>query len=107
MSLTMLVDTPSGTEQDVMQLVPEQLERVINSTIFKRSRRLRHFLRFAVEQTLRGRPEVLKEYSIGLEVFGKPETFDPRLDSIVRVEARRLRLMVDRYYASEGRHDPV
>lgn len=92
---------------DLMEAIPAQLERVVGSAIFKRSRRLRHFLRFAVEQTLQGRQDVLKEYSIGLEVFGKPETFDPRLDSIVRVEARRLRLMVDRYYATEGRNDGI
>lgn len=49
----------------------------------------------------------MKEYLVGVEVFNKLETFDPRIDSIVRVEARRLRSKLDRYYQTEGREDPV
>jgi serine/threonine-protein kinase len=49
----------------------------------------------------------LKEYLVGVEVFNKLETFDPRIDSIVRVEARRLRSKLERYYQTEGRDDEV
>jgi hypothetical protein len=84
-----------------------QLKKMLQSESFARSRRLRRFLRFCVEQTLLDQTENLKEYSIGLEVFEKPESFDPRMDSIVRVVARRLRSMVDHYYSIEGKDDPV
>jgi hypothetical protein len=63
---------------------------------------LRHFLEFTVSKAMRGEVDGLKEYSIGVEVFAKPDTFDPRLDSIVRVEARRLRAAVERHYATDG-----
>src|SRR6266851_6724997 len=82
-----------------------QLKKMLQSESFARSRRLRRFLRFSVEQTLLQQTENLKEYSIGLEVFEKPESFDPRMDSIVRVVARRLRMMVDRYYETDGAAD--
>ena len=84
-----------------------QLKKMLQSEAFARSRRLRRFLRFCVEQTLLDQTENLKEYSIGLEVFEKPESFDPRMDSIVRVVARRLRSMVDYYYQNEGKDDPI
>jgi hypothetical protein len=64
-------------------------------------------LRFIVEEALGGRAERLKEYILGVEVFGRPNWFDPRLDSIVRVEARRLRAALETYYADEGRADAV
>jgi TolB-like protein len=60
-----------------------------------------------VEQCLEGRQNSLKEYLVGVEVFNKLETFDPRIDSIVRVEARRLRSKLERYYDTEGRDDQV
>jgi serine/threonine-protein kinase len=65
------------------------------------------FLRFTVEQALAGRGEELKEYRIGLEVFDKDASFDPRIDPIVRVEARRLRSKLKRYYETEGKDEPV
>jgi TolB-like protein len=60
-----------------------------------------------VEQCLDGRQNALKEYLVGVEVFNKLETFDPRIDSIVRVEARRLRSKLERYYQTEGREDNI
>ena len=55
-----------------------------------------------MEQCLEGRQNSLKEYLVGVEVFNKMETFDPRIDSIVRVEARRLRSKLERYYRRRG-----
>ncbi len=89
------------------EMVSAQLRKILQSAVFGRSRRLRRFLRFSVEQTLLQQTENLKEYSIGLEVFEKPESFDPRMDSIVRVVARRLRMLVERYYQTEGAADSV
>lgn len=84
-----------------------QMERMLASKLFKGSRRLSRFLRFTVEQTLAGERDRLKEYCIGLEVFEKPESFDPRMDSIVRVMARRLRILVNTYYQTDGREDTI
>jgi len=87
--------------------VVNQLDKVLSSATFIRSKRLGRFLRFTVEQCLDGRQNSLKEYLVGVEVFNKLETFDPRIDSIVRVEARRLRSKLERYYQTEGRDDHV
>jgi TolB-like protein len=87
--------------------VHAELDRVLSSATFIRSKRLGRFLRFTVEQCLEGRQNALKEYLVGVEVFNKMESFDPRIDSIVRVEARRLRSKLERYYQTEGREDNI
>lgn len=65
------------------------------------------FLRFAVERALDGRGGELKEYLVGVEIFDRDESFDPRVDPIVRVEARRLRAKLKSYYEKEGREDSL
>src|SRR5678815_4062136 len=65
------------------------------------------FLRLAVERTLEGKGDELKEYLVGVEVFDRRQSYDPRVDPIVRVEARRLRAKLKSYYATIGRSDPV
>ena len=72
------------------ETVRAQVEKIPSSRGFSRSARLSRFLKFAVEQTLAGHAEHLKEQSIGLEVFERKIDYDPRIDPIVRVEARRL-----------------
>jgi hypothetical protein len=84
-----------------------QLGRMLQSRLFRHSPRLSRFFAFTVEQALAGAEGRLKEYAIALEVFGKPETFDPRMDSAVRVAARQLRAKIDLYYLTEGAHDPI
>jgi hypothetical protein len=74
---------------------------------FRRKPRVSAFLEHAVRETLDGNEIRLKEYSIAVSVFGRPEDFDPRMDSIVRVEARRLRQTVDAYYRTDGAEDPL
>ena len=89
------------------EAIHAELDRVLSSVTFIRSKRLGRFLRFTVEQCLEGHQSSLKEYLVGVEVFNKLETFDPRIDSIVRVEARRLRSKLERYYQTEGVDDQV
>ena len=84
-----------------------QLDVILRSRAFIQSHRIRRFLQFVVEESLLGQPQRLKEYLIGLEVFDRRDAFDPRVDSIVRVEARRLRYKLEEYYRIEGREDPV
>lgn len=85
--------------------VRQHLEKILRSPVFVQSERMCRFLRFVVEETLRGRGDVLKEYTIGLEVFDRDSSYDPRTDPIVRVEARRLRSKLGRYYEADGRDD--
>ncbi len=87
--------------------VVNQLERILNSTSFRRSVRLSRFLRYTVRYVLDGNTDKCKEFLLGMEVFDKPSSFDPRIDSIVRVEACRLRLRLRRYYESEGKTDTI
>jgi TolB-like protein len=87
--------------------VRAQLERVLASAGFANSGRLSRFLRFVVERTLDGEGDQLKEYRLGTEVFDRPSDYDPRLDSIVRVEARRLRSKLAEYYEGPGQSDPT
>jgi tetratricopeptide (TPR) repeat protein len=84
-----------------------ELERILRSRAFVHSHRIRRFLQFVVEECLLGQHHRLKEYLIGLEVFNRQEAFDPRVDSIVRVEARRLRTKLEEYYLTEGHEDEI
>ena len=108
--------TPRATSRrDVMSAsaafpeadIREEVERVLRSVAFARSPRITRFLAFTVDQALSGMENRLKEYLLGVEVFGRPDSFDPRIDSIVRVEARRLRFKLERYYETEGRNDLI
>jgi TolB-like protein len=87
--------------------VRAQLERILVSPGFANADRLSRFLRFVVERTLEGEGDQLKEYRLGTEVFDRASDYDPRLDSIVRVEARRLRAKLTEYYERAGRLDPI
>jgi Tol biopolymer transport system component len=83
------------------------LARVLGSAVFARADRQKRFLSFALENTLAGDRERLKEPVIGHEVFDRLPSYDPKTDAIVRVEANRLRKKLGRYYQSEGRNDPI
>jgi TolB-like protein/Flp pilus assembly protein TadD len=87
--------------------VRRELAGILSSEAFKRAERMGHLLEYLVGQTLAGRADPLKEYAIGTEVLGRPETFDPRTDSVVRVEAHRLRARLAAFYAVEGADDEV
>lgn len=89
------------------EAVRAELDRVLKSPGLVHSGRLSRFLNFVVERTLGGAGDPVKEYLIGLEVFDKDESFDPRLDPIVRVEAGRLRAKLTRYYETDGWRDPI
>ncbi|MDP2318668.1 MAG: hypothetical protein Q8O42_04925 [Acidobacteriota bacterium] len=87
--------------------VRAELERVLVSRGFANAGRLSRLLRHIVERTLAGETDQLKEYSVGMEVFDRDDKYDPRIDSIVRVEAGRLRSRLEEYYAADGAADPV
>jgi serine/threonine-protein kinase len=89
------------------EAVRQQLERILGSKTFSQVDRLKRFVGFIVRETTGGRGGELKEYVIGVQVFGKEPSFDPRTDPIVRVQARRLRTRLVRYYREEGQTDEL
>lgn len=84
------------------EMVREQLELILESARFRTSDSLCRLLRYTVEAALAGRGANLKEYTIGVGALGRPASFDPHLDTIVRVQARKLRERLAAYYAAEG-----
>jgi len=87
--------------------VREQLARIVESPKLIPSARLCRFLTHVVNRTLSGDLDCLKEFSIAMEVFDRTSNYDPNVDAIVRVEARRLRTKLKEYYEGPGRNDPV
>jgi hypothetical protein len=83
------------------------VDRLIVSTVFKRSPQLGAFLRYVVEAVLHGKSDRIKAYTIGVEVLRRDVKFDPQIDPIVRVEATRLRRTIERYYTGPGADDPI
>jgi hypothetical protein len=84
-----------------------QVERILESDTFHASAVLRRLLKFLADKTFSGEADQLKEYSIGIDAFGKPPTYDPRQDAIVRLQIGRLRQKLGEYYRTEGKDDPV
>ena len=83
-----------------------QTQRVLQSVAFRNASTLQQLLQFLTSRALdNSPPELLKEYTIGVEGFGRPPDFDPKTDTIVRVQIHRLRQKLKEYYDSEGRHD--
>src|SRR5436309_5067774 len=83
------------------------LEHMARSEAFRGSPQLVCFLRYVVEETLRGASDRIKGYTIAVEALGRGDNFDPQADPIVRVEAMRLRRALVRYYENGGQRDPV
>ena len=84
-----------------------ELDRILGADVLAGATRLSRLLRYIVERTISGEGDQLKEYVLGVEVFDRPPSYDPRLDSIVRVEARRLRAKLEEYYLGPGAANPL
>src|SRR3954451_324447 len=89
------------------EAIRSALERIVNSPQLESSPSLCRFLRYVVEETLAGRGGQIKEYSLGAEVFTRGDDFDPRIDPIVRVQARNLRARMAKYYEGPGATETV
>ena len=87
--------------------VKQQLERILASALFARSQQLKQLLSFIVTSATAGKGNQLKEYVLGVEALGRKDSFDPRIDPIVRVEVGRLRSKLTEYYETVGSRDPV
>jgi len=84
-----------------------EVERVAASHSFRKAEQCLRLLRHLTSLALAGRSDELKEYSLGITVFERPASYDPGVDPVVRLEARRLRLKLAEYYQREGLDDPV
>lgn len=82
--------------------VNAELDRILQSRFLRESKQLSALLSHTVHETLAGREDGLKEYSLGLQVFHRPPDYDPRNDAIVRVQASLLRKRLAEYYEHDG-----
>lgn len=87
--------------------VRTQVDRILQSRIFRSSGVLRHLLSYLVEKCVLGEGDSLKEYSIGIDALGKPDSFDPRQESVVRMHTARLRQKLADYYRTDGVNDEI
>jgi hypothetical protein len=100
-----------GASQDSNRVpeesVRQELNRVLSSHEFHSSKRSQDFIRYVVEHTLTGRAGMLKERTIGIDVFGRSTSYEPSDDATVRVKAGEVRKRLGLYYAGQGATDPV
>src|SRR6266568_1202188 len=89
------------------ELTHGQVERILHSDTFRNSDVLRRLFRFLANRSLSGEADQLKEYIIGIDALGKPSRYDPRQDSVVRIQVGRLRQKLADYYRTEGMDDPI
>ncbi|HYP27320.1 MAG TPA: hypothetical protein VE262_11430 [Blastocatellia bacterium] len=85
----------------------EQLEKILGSRLLQGSGNLRSLLRYVTLKVIEDQDIQLKEYIIATDVFGRGSDFDARTDSVVRVQAKRLREKLKEYYETEGKEDRV
>jgi adenylate cyclase len=83
------------------------LRKLLATPQFTSTSRRGQLLAYLVEHTLAGDTDKINEYAIGLDVFQRPTSFDPRIESLVRTEFSRLRQRLKEYYAEEGSGDPI
>src|SRR5450755_3443609 len=100
-------NTSSSTGELTPGSVRATLDKILSSPGFANADRLSRFLRHTVEETLNGQTDKLKESLLGIDVFGRKPTYDPRVDAVVRTEAVKLRARLRDYYDSEGREDAI
>ncbi|HEY7387050.1 MAG TPA: hypothetical protein VH640_00970 [Bryobacteraceae bacterium] len=84
-----------------------QIDRILRSECFQSSESLRRLLKFLGDKAFCGEAHELKEYTIAVDAFGKPPSYDPRHDSSIRIMAGRLREKLEDYYEAEGKDEPV
>ena len=97
------ISFPPATAADIRQ----ELANILQHPEFSGSKRFQDFLSFIVEETLAGRGENIKAYTIATAVLGRSSSFDPQIDPIVRVEGARLRIKLGIYYADNTRKSKI
>src|SRR5580658_6245398 len=102
----MLMESAAGSygtpNEEQKAAIQEQLERLLTNSHFRHSRRFPSFLRYAIEKTLAGEEDALKERTLGIEIFGRQAGYDTASDPIVRVTAAEIRKRIAQYYQEPG-----
>jgi hypothetical protein len=97
----------SRFEGPATQEMADELERILRSRPLQNSESLRALLQYVGGRVIDGHDSQVKEYTIAVEVFGRSKDFNASTDSLVRVQAKRLRDKLKEYYATEGKSDKV
>jgi malectin (di-glucose binding ER protein) len=97
----------TAAESTTWEAERSELQAVLRSPLFARSPALTHLLSYLCEKTFAGETDQIKEYSVALDVFDRRDSFDQDTDSIVRVQANRLRKRLSEYYAGEAASHPI
>lgn len=100
-------DSESDAESPAESDIRVQVAQILSSPDFDVPDRAGKLLTYVVEETISGRADRLKAYSVATEVFGRSSSFDPQADPVVRIEASRVRRALERYYLTAGKDDPV
>lgn len=90
-----------------LEATQAQIQRIVHSKAFRTSEIHRNLLNYLADKSLSGTADGLKEYTVGLDVFAKPDSYDPRQESTVRMHVARLRQKLGEYYRTEGVEDPI
>ncbi len=106
MEVDVNVDVPE-TERVTEQEARTELDRLLSDPQFHSTERNRNFLRFVAKEMFEGRAAAVKAYTIAVDVFGRPCSFDPTTDPIVRIEATRLRASLAQYYEARAEEGSV
>jgi hypothetical protein len=88
-------------------LIREQVHRLVHSDVLRNSETQRRLLTYLAEKSIAGEADQLKEYTVGLDILGKPGTYDPRKDCAARMQSGKLRQKIREYYQTEGAADPI
>lgn len=97
----------SASESFSEDLIYAQLQKIFLCPVFAVSDILRRFLSYIIDETLGGRSNTIKEYTIAINVLNKPISFKPQQDAIVRIHAGRLRRALNYYYKEPGIDDEI
>ena len=98
----------SGDENAIPgELLQNQIDRILRSDEFRNSEVLLHLLQYLADKSASGAADNLKEYTVAIEALGKPSSYDPQTNSVVRIQAGRLRQKLAEYYRAEGKDDPI
>ena len=105
----LFTDPPTTSETGLPNVdqCQKQVQRILKSATFRNAVTLQQLFQFLTAKVFEGGAEALKEYTIGVEAFGRPQNFDPKTDTIVRVQIHRLRQKLMEYYDADGSRDPI
>src|SRR5271170_1081710 len=107
MQVDSVTGTPPGFSEEEKNAIHLQMERLVANPHFSHSRRFPSFLRFVIDHTISGRADVLKERTLGVEIFGKNADYDTASDPIVRVTATEIRKRIAQYYQDPGHENEL